>query len=249
MEESRGAFYWSEQNLKVLFFFFFESGTQHRKWRVPYRSSWTGFVHFFLLKRYAESVWQSRAALSVRIAVFHKRSDWISGSQAVFDVGCLLMTQHLSVSLENGPDLGWKNLFRLRHLFNGTFLFPFSLFLFFFFFSAPGCRAIEIYLLRDMTYHTRNVPLKYTLCWQADKVSMTSRTAATLRPEAKNDEDAESWHIWEVLSFVVMQLSVDEFQLNIFCLICLRCHVGKILQQSDLFLREVIYNFVSGSYM
>lgn len=51
----------------------------------------------------------------------------------MFDVGCLTMTQHLSLSVENGPDLGWKNLFRLFHLFffffflNGIF-FPFAFF-------------------------------------------------------------------------------------------------------------------------
>lgn len=54
----------------------------------------------------------SCAECCARITVFHK----LNGSEsvavgAVFAVGCLMMTQHLSVSVENGPDLGWKNLF------------------------------------------------------------------------------------------------------------------------------------------
>lgn len=72
------------------------------------------------------------------------------------------MTQHLSVSAENGPDLGWKNLFRPFHLFNGTF---FPLFLLFFFLLKAVDPWRLVLIVSDMMYHTLKNML-YVGLWQ-----------------------------------------------------------------------------------
>lgn len=71
----------------------------------------------------------------------------------MFDVGCLMMTQHSSVSAENGSDLGRKNLFRLFHLFNGTVFTPLFPFCSYFFPSAESYGSLEtIITVSDMCF-------------------------------------------------------------------------------------------------
>lgn len=108
----------------------------------------------------------------------------------MFDVGCLMMTQHLSPSVENGPDLGWKNLFWLFHLFfpfsffSKGFFFPFFFFILFF---LP-LKAVDpwrlVVIASDMMYHFQRDPFILGLWW-ADAVlqwRLASQATAGLQP-------------------------------------------------------------------
>lgn len=70
------------------------------------------------------------------------------------------MTQHLSVSAENGDDLGWKNLFRLFHLFSGTFYFLFLISPLSFFLVLKATDPWRlVFIVGDILYHA----LRYTM--------------------------------------------------------------------------------------
>lgn len=67
------------------------------------------------------------------------------------------MTQHLSASVENGPDLGTKNLPRLFQLFNGTSPpppFPFYHFILWLLEAVDAWRLVII--VSEMMYHALN---------------------------------------------------------------------------------------------
>lgn len=138
------------------------------RWNLSWFSSWTASVHFCF------GTWCcfNKAELCCVVPVSLCFINWmaLNQSQPIFDVGCLMMTQHFSVSVENGPDLGWKNLFWLFHLFMVLFFSPRSSFLFIFtffiLFSAfESCGSWRLVIFSDTTYRH----LKYISLWTFDK--------------------------------------------------------------------------------
>lgn len=106
------------------------------RWNLSWFSSWMASVHFCFGTWCCFNKAEPCCVVPVSLCFINWMA--LNQSQPIFDVGCLTMTQHFSVSVENGPDLGWKNLFWLFHLFSGTFFFHSSLlfilnFLYFFF--------------------------------------------------------------------------------------------------------------------